>query len=70
MNEQVIPRRSLFRLHPDEKEPYNESESQKRATFDGAIWENLDDSMTLPKLTPEEKPQTIERIPEDDDQRG
>ena len=70
MNVQVIPGWSLFRLHPDEFSPYNESEAHKRASFDEAIRENIGDLMTPPKLTTEEKPQTLEFIPDNDEQQG
>ena len=49
MNGQVVPRRTLRRLRPDEVSPSNESECQKRAAFNEAIKENLGDSLTLPE---------------------
>ena len=70
MNTQVIPRRSLCRLRPNELAPSNKSETQKLAVFDETIQLNLGDLMTTPKLISEEKPQTLECFPDNDEQQG
>ena len=48
--------------------PSNESESQKQSVLDEAIWVKLGELMTPPKLTREEKSQTLAFIPDDDKQ--
>ena len=48
MNGQVVPRRSLCRLRPDELAASNASEARKRSQFDDAITAKLGDSFLLP----------------------
>ena len=70
MNGQVIPYQSLRNLHLDELAPSNKSEAQKWAAFDEYIQKKLGNSMTIFKLTPEEKPETLEFVLDDDEQQG
>jgi hypothetical protein len=50
MNGEVVPRRSLRRLRPDELAASNASEARKRAQFDEAISAKLGDSFTMHPL--------------------
>ena len=47
-NEQVVPRRTLRRLKPEEISPTNVAEANKRAACDAAIKETLGDSIVKP----------------------
>ena len=47
-NGQVVPRRTLQRLKPEEISPTNVAEANKRAAFDAAIKETLGDSIVKP----------------------
>ena len=47
-NGQVVPRRTLRRLKPEEISPTNVAEANKRAAFDAAIMETLGDSIAKP----------------------
>jgi len=51
-NGQVIPRRTLRRLKPEEISPTNVVEVNKRAAFDAAIKETLGDSIVKPPPLP------------------
>ena len=55
-NGQVVPRRTLRRLKPEEISPTNVSEANKRAAFDAEIKRRLGDSIVTPP------PQRMNRI--------
>ena len=51
-NGQIVPRRTLSWLRPEERSATNEAEAKKRALFDADIKEDLGDSITPAPLKP------------------
>ena len=52
LNVQIVPRRTLRRLRPEERLDTNEAKANKRASIDAAIKEDLGDSTTPVPLKP------------------